>query len=131
MKAALLVCGLMLALSPAAVRADETFSVTRNSAITFGHGDGDTFGVDEIQNDVVAVLIRPQGETCTLRFPLLRGEKLRLRAVGTQGERLMCEATLMSAEGQEARFTARCSEQVTAASEPKCPRPTSAEVPKN
>jgi hypothetical protein len=120
----------MLALLPSAIRADETFSVTRNSAITFGHGDGDTFGLDEIQADVVAVLIRPQGEQCTLRFLLLRGEKLRLRAVGTQGESLMCEATLMSAEGQEARFTARCSEQVTSTTEPKCPRPNSAEIPK-
>ena len=130
MKVALLVCGLMLALLPSAIRADEAFSVTRNSAITFGHGDGDAFGLDEIQTDVVAVLIRPQGEQCTLRFLLLRGEKLRLRAVGTQGESLMCEATLISAEGQEARFTARCSEQVTATTEQKCPRPTSAEIPK-
>ena len=93
MKVVLLVCGLMLALFPSAIKADETFSVTRNSAIAFGHGDGDTFGLDEIQTDVVAVLIRPQGEQCTLRFLLLRGEKLRLRAVGTQGELLMCEAT--------------------------------------
>jgi SOS-response transcriptional repressor LexA len=120
----------MLSLLPAAIRADETFSVTRNSAITFGHGDGDTFGLDEVQTDAVAVLVRPQGEACTLRFLLLRGEKLRLRAAGTQGEPLMCEATLMSAEGEEARFTARCSEQATGASAPKCPRPTSAEIPK-
>ncbi len=113
MKTALFVCGLLIGLMPEAGRADDAFSVTRNSVITFGHGEGDTFGLDEIQKDGVLVLIRPRGEACTLRFPIVRGEILRLRAVGTQGEPLACEAKLLGTDGQEARFSAHCSEQLT------------------
>lgn len=128
MKRALL-CGLLVTSLPHLACAEETFAVRRDSVITFGHGDGDTFGLDEIQRDAALVLIRPQGESCTLRFPIVRGERLWLRAVGDHGQPLSCEALFVSAEGEEARFTAKCTEQHSITPGPKCPPSASAQAP--
>jgi len=64
-----------------------------------------------------------------LRFPILRGEYLRLRAVGTDGQPLTCQEKLVSVGDDEVQFSARCSEQLTTSLERNCPsEPSSAKA---
>ncbi len=115
---------------PCTLQADGTFPVTRSSVISFGQGTGDAFGLDEIAEDraSVRVLIQPQGEDCTLRFPIRVGEVLKLRASDGKGNPLVCEASLVSITDEAtAQFSSRCSEQTSLDTERKCPsEPTSA-----
>jgi hypothetical protein len=130
MKRALTLCTVLAVAMPCALRAEGTFPVTRSSVISFGEGGGDAFGLDGISRDdaTVLVLIQPQGESCTLRFPIRIGEVLKLRASDAKGHPLVCEASLVSITDEAtARFSSRCSEQAARDTEPKCPsEPTSA-----
>ena len=55
---------------PVVAHADDTFSVTPSQVVTLGNGEGDAFAVEQIsRNDnMVTVLLRPKGESCTFRF---------------------------------------------------------------
>jgi len=89
--------GVVLAYAlPAAVRADDTFSVAPQQMVTFGGGDGDTFAVEQIsRNDnMVTVLLRPKGESCTFRFDVGVGRSVQLRSDTPSGQSLLCKATL-------------------------------------
>jgi hypothetical protein len=101
--------------------ADDTFTVTRSTVVSFGRQGGDTFGVDRISQDTAFVLIRPRGESCTLRFPLGVGERLFLRTVDGDGQPVVCEASLVAlVDDTAARFSARCRRQITS-TDRKCP----------
>ena len=112
---------LTAAFSPAL--ADETFSVAPEQAVTIGGGTGDTFGVESLsQKDRMAVLLlRPQGEDCTFRFPLFIGRSVQLRSEDASGQSLLCSATLRSiTDDKRAQFGADCKPQPRS-NERKCP----------
>ena len=104
-------CGVLVAAAlPCASRADELLTVTPASVVAFGRDGGDTFGLQRLSRDTVIVLVRPRGEVCTLRFPLNVGESLLLRATASDGQPLVCKASLVSVvEGSSAEFSYRCS----------------------
>ena len=116
--------GVVLAYAlPAAVRADDTFSVAPQQMVTFGGGDGDTFAVEQIsRNDnMVTVLLRPKGESCTFRFDVGVGRSVQLRSDTPSGQSLLCKATLQPiTEDGTASFGAECSEEPVS-HERKCP----------
>ena len=124
-------CGMLAgAILSAPLHADEIIVVTPASIIAFGQGDGDTFGIESAGRDTALILIKPQGEDCTLRFPLRVGENLLLRATSQDGQPLVCQASLTSIDqAGAAQFSSRCFEQRTQSQEPKCPSvPASAEA---
>ena len=116
--------GVVLACAlPAAVRADDTFSVAPQQMVTFGGGDGDTFAVEQIsRNDnMVTVLLRPKGESCTFRFDVGVGRSVQLRSDTPSGQSLLCKATLQPiTEDGAAQFGAECTEGPRS-DEHKCP----------
>ena len=116
--------GVVLAYAlPAAVRADDTFSVAPQQMVTFGSGDGDTFAVEQIsRNDnMVTVLLRPKGESCTFRFDVGVGRSVQLRSDTPSGQSLLCKATLQPiTEDGAAQFGAECTEGPPS-DEHKCP----------
>jgi hypothetical protein len=115
--------GLALAAAPLSVaHADELFSVAPQQAVTFG-GSGDSFAVEQIsRNDnTVTVLLRPKGESCTFRFPVIVGRSVQLRADTPSGQSLLCKATLHPiTEDGSAQFDAECNEEPVS-QERKCP----------
>lgn len=101
----------------------ETFAVAPEQAVSFGGGDGDSFAIEQIsRNDnTVTVLLRPMGERCTFRFPVMVGRSVQLRADTPTGQSLLCKATLQPiTEDGSARFGAECNEAVVS-HERKCP----------
>lgn len=101
----------------------DTFAVEPLQAVSFGGGDGDSFSVEQIsRNDnTVTVLLRPMGEGCVFRFPVIVGRSVQLRADTPSGQSLMCKATLQPiTEDGTARFGAECSE-APISHERKCP----------
>src|SRR5262245_58411821 len=120
----LCILALLLAVIPLSfARADETFSVTPEQAVTIGGGEGDTFGVESLsQKDRQAVvLLRPKGEDCTFRFPLAVGRSVQLRSQDASGQSLLCSATLRSiVDDKSAQFAADCKAQARS-EERKCP----------
>ena len=116
--------GVVLAYAlPAAVRADDTFSVAPQQMVTFGGGEGDTFAVEQIsRNDnMVTVLLRPKGESCTFRFDVGVGRSVQLRSDTPSGQSLLCKATLQPiTEDGAAQFGAECTEGPRS-DEHKCP----------
>ncbi|MEI9899242.1 MAG: hypothetical protein WDN31_02890 [Hyphomicrobium sp.] len=101
----------------------EAISVQPQQAVTFGGGDGDTFAIEDISphENMVTVLLRPMGETCSFRFPVMVGRSVQLRADTPSGQSLMCKATLRPiTEDGTAQFTAECNEEPISR-EPKCP----------
>ena len=108
---------------PAAVRADDTFSVAPQQKVTFGGGDGDTFAVEQISryDNMVTVLLRPKGESCTFRFDVGVGRSVQLRSDSPSGQTLLCKATLQPiTEDGVAQFGAQCTEG-SRLDEHKCP----------
>jgi hypothetical protein len=96
--------------------------VAPQQAVTFG-GSGDSFAVEQIsRNDnTVTVLLRPKGESCTFRFPVIVGRSVQLRADTPSGQSLLCKATLHPiTEDGSAQFDAECNEEPVS-QERKCP----------
>jgi hypothetical protein len=119
----LCVLALLLTATFSSARADETFSVAPEQAVTIGGGTGDTFGVESLsQKDRQAVvLLRPKGEDCTFRFPLSVGRSVQLRSEDVSGQSLLCRATLRSiGDDKRAQFAADCKPQPRS-NERKCP----------
>lgn len=116
----------LLCVAALGARAEEEtdeISLRPQQAVTFGGGDGDSFSIEQIsRNDnTVTVLLRPMGETCVFRFPVMVGRSVQLRASTPAGHSLLCKATLhpLSDDGT-AQFGAECNEEPISA-EPKCP----------
>ena len=98
----------------------QAFLVSPSQVVTLGV-DGDTFGIDHFAGDSAVILIRPKGESCTLRFPLSIGESLFIRTSDSDGRSMLCEAKLISImQDQAAQFSAGCGPQVTS-EDRKCP----------
>jgi hypothetical protein len=118
--------GLALAcVLPVTAHAEDTFSVGPQQMVSFGagNGDADTFAVEQIpRNDnMVTVLLRPKGESCTFRFDVGVGRSVQLRSDGPSGQSMVCKATLQPiTEDGAAQFGAECSEAPVSA-ERKCP----------
>ena len=116
--------GLVLAVAPVAPpHADGTFTVTLEQAVTIGGGDGDTFGVERISrtDNTVTVLLRPRGEDCTFRFSVGVGQSVQLRTDGSDGQSLLCWATLrLIIDDTRVQFAADCAERPSS-TERKCP----------
>lgn len=111
---------------PASARTDELFTITPDSHVALGDS-GDTFGMEKPSSSHVVILLNPDGEDCTLRFPLRHGEGFRLFVRAGLDQKLSCQISLnTTGEGQTATFTSRC-EQVEARSEAsgarRCPAP--------
>ncbi len=101
----------------------QSFLVTPSKVVELGT-NGDTFGIDELVGDTAFILIRPRGETCTLRFPIQVGDSLFIRTSDTDGRSTLCEAKLVSiVQDAGARFTTHCSRQDTS-TDRKCPDET-------
>jgi hypothetical protein len=108
---------------PVGARADDTFSVTPSQVVTLGNGEGDAFAVEQIsRNDnMVTVLLRPKGESCTFRFDVGVGRSVQLRSDSGTGQSMLCKATLQPlTQDDAAEFGAECTETPTS-SELKCP----------
>jgi hypothetical protein len=108
---------------PVVAHADDTFSVTPSQVVTLGNGEGDAFAVEQIsRNDnMVTVLLRPKGESCTFRFDVGVGRSVQLRSDGPSGHSMVCKATLQPiTEDGTAQFGAECAEAPVSA-ERKCP----------
>ena len=109
---------------PLIAHADDTFSVTPSQVVTLGNGEGDAFAVEQIsRNDnMVTVLLRPKGESCTFRFHVGVGRSVQLRSDSGSGQSMLCKATLQPlTQDGAAEFGAECTEVPTSSSEPKCP----------
>lgn len=109
---------------PFLARADDTFSVTPSQVVTLGNGEGDAFAVEQIsRNDnMVTVLLRPKGESCTFRFQVGVGRSVQLRSDSGTGQSMLCKATLQPlTQDGAAEFGAECTEIPVSSSEPKCP----------
>jgi hypothetical protein len=101
--------------------ADETVEVTPWTAAEFGGKGGDALSLEKITPTGAVVLLNPHGETCTLRFPMKIGEKVRLRGATIGDQQAVCEVLLVSAtEAPSAIFTFACLNQ-TPSAERKCP----------
>ncbi len=101
----------------------DTFSIEPMQAVSLGGGNGDSFSVENISrsDNTVTVLLRPMGETCVFRFPVMVGRSVQLRADTPTGQTLMCKATLQPiTEDGSARFGAECNE-APITHELKCP----------
>ena len=108
---------------PFVAHANDTFSVTPSQVVTLGNGEGDTFAVEQIsRNDnMVTVLLRPKGESCTFRFDVGVGRSVQLRSDSGSGQSMLCKATLQPlTQDNAAEFGAECTEAPTS-SELKCP----------
>lgn len=107
---------------PASARTDELFTVTPQSHVALGDG-GDTFGMETPSKQEVVILLNPDGEDCTLRFPLRTGEAFRMFIRAGLDQRLNCDVSLnATGKGQSATFTSRCVEALADA-ERRCPAP--------
>lgn len=119
------IAGLALAcVLPGLAHADDTFSVAPSQVVTLGGGSGDEFAVEQIsRNDnMVTVLLRPKGETCTFRFEVGVGRSVQLRSDTASGQSMLCKATLQPlTQDGAAEFGAECTEEPVSSSELKCP----------
>ena len=109
---------------PVIAHADDTFSVAPSQVVTLGGGAGDEFAVEQIsRNDnMVTVLLRPKGESCTFRFEVGVGRSVQLRSDTATGQSLLCKATLQPlTQDGAAEFGAECTEEPVSSSELKCP----------
>ncbi len=107
---------------PASARTDELFTITPDAQVALGDG-GDTFGMEVPSDSQVVILLNPDGEDCTLRFPLRHGEAFRLFVRAGLDQKLNCHVSLSTTgHGETATFSSHC-EQVEAANTPRCPAP--------
>jgi hypothetical protein len=116
MKRALVLAVLALTAGIASARAEDTFSVAPQQAVSIGGDHGDTFAVEQISraDNNVVVLMRPKGEDCTFRFTVNPGTALQLRTETLDGQTFLCKATLRPiVDDGTAQFAAECSERAT------------------
>ena len=107
--------------SPGTALAQEIVEVTPWTAAEFGGKGGDALSLEKITPTGAVVLLNPHGETCTLRFPMKFGEKVRLRGATVGDQQSVCEVLLVSVtEAPSAIFTFACLNQ-TPSAERKCP----------
>jgi hypothetical protein len=104
----------------------ETLELTRETVATFGDSHSDALGIEDAAGEAgITVLVSPDGEDCTLRFPVQVGESLMLRASSAVEGPVVCEATLVSVgAGASAQFAYRCEARAWAP-EQLCPSDTS------
>lgn len=115
-------CAVFLVAVPASARTDEMFTITPDSQVALGDG-GDTFGMEVPSSSHVVILLNPDGEDCTLRFPLRHGDGFRLFVRAGLDQKLSCHVSLNTTGGSEtATFSTHC-EQVEADNERRCPAP--------
>jgi hypothetical protein len=104
-------------------RADDTFTVLPQQAVTIGDGNGDSFMLERISpnDNSVVVLLRPKGEDCTFRFAVDVGRSVQLRIDSPLGQSFLCQATLRPiVDSQSVQFSAACAEK-PASAERRCP----------
>ena len=114
---------LFSALLLSTARADDTFTVLPQQAVTIGDGNGDSFMLERISpnDNSVVVLLRPKGEDCTFRFAVDVGRSVQLRIDSPLGQSFLCEATLRPiVDTKSVQFRAACAER-PATAERKCP----------
>lgn len=93
---------------PATAHTDEMFTITSRSHVALGDG-GDSFGMEIPSKQQVMILLNPDGEDCTLRFPLRQGEAFRVFVRQGLDQKLACDVSFDGAgKGQSATFTSRC-----------------------
>lgn len=93
---------------PATAHTDEMFTITAQSHVALGDG-GDSFGMEPASKQHVMILLNPDGEDCTLRFPLRQGEAFRMFVRQGLDQKLACEVSLsMTGKKETATFTSRC-----------------------
>ncbi|KAB2939590.1 MAG: hypothetical protein K8F92_01525 [Hyphomicrobium sp.] len=91
--------------------------------VSIGDLNSDSFALERIQEarSRVVVLFRPNGESCTFRFPLPIGRSVQLRAHGPSRQSLLCALTLRElGDTTTARFEMECIEQPHS-ERPRCP----------
>src|SRR5262245_57409540 len=101
------VAGLMAL--PATAHTDEMFTVTPKSHVALGDG-GASLCMEAASKQEVMILLNPDGEDCTLRFPLRQGEAFRIFVRQGLDQKLACDVSLSTTGQQEqsATFTSRC-----------------------
>lgn len=132
MKSRQVLAVLALAFGLTAARADDTFSVAPQQAVSIGGDQGDTFAVEEISraDNQVVVLMRPKGEDCTFRFAVNPGTSLQLRTQTEDGQTFLCKATLRPIiDDATAQFAAECNERAPDEG-PRCPPVKDASAPR-
>lgn len=103
------------------VPADETLAVSTESVVEFGSHDGDAFTLERVSHSGVVALLNPNGEDCTLRFPMNTGESMLVSAGMTDGQQLVCTVSLTSiVDSSTAIFVYHCFSQ-SPSKERKCP----------
>jgi hypothetical protein len=113
---------LLLVALPASARTDEMFTLTPQSQAVLGES-GDTFGIEPPAAHHVVVLLNPDGEDCTLRFPVKQGEGFRVFVRAGLDQRLACDVSLAATgKGATATFSTHCVAAEPRA-EPRCPSP--------
>lgn len=107
---------------PASARTDELFTITSEAHVALGDG-GDTFGMEPPSTHDVTILLNPDGEDCTLRFSLKKGEAFKLFVRAGLDQRLNCHVSLNeTGKGQSATFKSQC-ELAETENERRCPAP--------
>lgn len=115
-------CVIFLGALPASARTDEVFMLTPQSHAVLGDG-GDSFGMEAPSSkQEVMILLNPDGEDCTLRFPVKTGEGFRIFVRAGLDQRLVCDVSLSGmGRGATATFSSRCVTASEEAREPRCP----------
>jgi hypothetical protein len=114
------IAGLMT--MPATAHTDEMFTITAQSHVALGDG-GDSFGMEAPDKQHVVILLNPDGEDCTLRFPLRQGEAFRMFVRQGLDQKLACEVSLnTTGKKDSATFTSRCI-MAEPDGNPRCPSP--------
>jgi hypothetical protein len=114
-------CVVLLSAAPASARTDEVFTLTPQSQAVLGDG-GDSFGMETASKQQVMILLNPDGEDCTLRFPVKPGEGFRVFVRAGLDQRLVCDVSLAgTGKGPTATFSTHCETVTEAARERRCP----------
>ncbi len=107
--------------APAAARTDEVFTLTPQSQAVLGDG-GDSFGIEDSSKQQAMILLNPDGEDCTLRFPVKTGEGFRVFVRAGLDQRLVCDVSLSgTGHGPTATFSTHCVTATEEARERRCP----------
>lgn len=93
---------------PVTAHTDEMFTIDARSHVALGDS-GDSFGMEAPSKQHVMILLNPDGEDCTLRFPLRKGEAFRVFVRQGLDQKLACDVALSeTGQAQTATFTSRC-----------------------
>lgn len=111
---------LALVATPAAARTEEVFTLTPRAQAVLGDG-GDSFGMEPPSQQHVMILLNPDGEDCTLRFPVKPGEGFRIFVRAGLDQRMVCHISLSgTGRGATATFSTHC-EATAGEVERRCP----------